>query len=241
MGEAAGSAVGGPGGAAVAVAVAGRGRLTRPLILAAAVRLADREGLPALSMRRLGQELGVEGMALYKHFPSKDALLDGVVGTLLAAMTIPAVDPAPGGWQAGARAIAHAYRRLAHDHPHLFPLVVARPLAAPEVLRPLEATLAILRAGGFDPETALRAFRTIASFVAGFALDEIAGPATPPSVGGGRPSPLAAFADLPPAAFPRVTEAAPHAAHADADADFAFGLDVILVGLEARRPGRPTR
>jgi len=208
--------------------------LNRPLILAAAIALVDRDGLAALTMRRLGQELGVEGMALYKHFPSKDALLDGMVGTLLAGMAIPPPDPDPARWPEGARAVAWAYRRLAHAHPHLFPVVVSRPLAAPEVLHPLEATLAILRAGGFPPAAALLVFRTTASFVAGFALDEVCGPPAPP--GGSTPSPLAAFAGARPGDFPHVAELAPLLAHPDADADFEAGLDAIIAGVEAWRP-----
>lgn len=229
----------GDGGAAGAPASGGRGRLSRPAILAAAIALVDREGLSALTMRRLGQELGVEGMAIYKHFPSKDALLDGVVGTLLAGMAIPPPDPDPARWREGARAVAVAFRALAHAHPALFPVVVTRPLAAPEVLRPLEATLAILRAGGFGPEAALRVFRTASSFVAGFALDEVCGPA--PRAGGGGVSPLAAFVDARPEAFPRVAESATLIARADADADFAFGLEAIMAGCEAwRGDQRPT-
>lgn len=216
----------------------GRRRLHRAAILAAAVALVDREGLAALTMRRLGRELGVEGMALYKHFPSKDALLDGMVSTLLAGMAIPPPDPDPARWREGGQAVAWAFRRLAHEHPALFPLVVARPLVAPEVLQPLEATLAILRAGGFDPATALRIFRTVASFVAGFALDEVCGP--PPLASGSTPSPLAAFAGAQREAFPHVAELAQLLSKPDADADFAFGLDVIITGLEARHPDRST-
>ena len=205
--------------------------LTRRRILEAAIELGDREGLTALSMRRLGRELGVEAMSLYNHVTSKAALLDGVVGLLLAELDIPPADP--GHWEESLQIVARTYRRIAHVHPNLFPLVVTRPLNAPEVLRPLEATLAILRAAGFDAVSTLGAFRAISSYVEGYALDEITGfsfAAVASSDG-----PRLELGGLDPEAFPRLHELAPFFATQDRDAEFEFGLEALIVGLRARR------
>src|SRR5918911_507596 len=95
--------------------------LTRPRILRAALKLIDGEGLDALSMRKLGAALGVEAMALYRHVPSKGALLDGVVELLLEQLELP-----PAGcesWSDAWLAVARSYRRLAHSHPGAFRLL----------------------------------------------------------------------------------------------------------------------
>ena len=214
--------------------------LTRQRILAAAIELGDREGLSALSMRRLGRELDVEAMSLYNHVPSKAALLDGVVGLLLTEMDIPPPDPAR--WEASLQTVARTYRRIAHVHPNLFPLVVTRPLNAPEVLRPLEATLAIFRAAGFDAASTLGAFRAISSYVEGYALDEITGFSFAAADSGD--GPRLELGGLDPEAFPRLHELAPFFAMQDRDAEFEFGLEALIVGLRSRgltgdQPGHP--
>src|SRR5215218_3500871 len=102
------------------MAVAKRRPLSRRRILEAAVRFVDREGLEALSMR----ELGVEAMSLYNHVPNKSALLDGMVEVLLGELEIPPEDE---GWERRIREAYRAFRRLAHEHPNVFPLLVVRP------------------------------------------------------------------------------------------------------------------
>src|ERR687893_1436892 len=106
------------------MAVAGRRPLSRRRVLEAAVRFADREGLGSLTMRRLGAELGVEAMSLYNHVPNKGALLDGMVEVLLGELDVPPEDE---GWERRIREAYRAFRRLAHEHPNVFPLLVVRP------------------------------------------------------------------------------------------------------------------
>ncbi|MDP8908009.1 MAG: TetR/AcrR family transcriptional regulator C-terminal domain-containing protein [Chloroflexota bacterium] len=180
-------------------------------------------------MRRLGQVLGVEAMALYKHVPSKAALLDGMVGAILTELEIPPADPVD--WEVRVRAVASAYRRLAHAHPNLFPLVVTRPLNAPEVLRPLEATLDVFLTAGFDAVTTLHAFRALSSYVEGYVLDEITGFSfTAADQGEG---PRLEINRLDPLEFPRISELAPHFAEQERDVEFEFGLNALVVGLRA--------
>jgi AcrR family transcriptional regulator len=150
-----------------------RDRLSRRRVLEAALRIVDSEGLTALTMRRLGRELGVEAMSLYRHVPNKDALLDGIVELIVLEIEVPAdVD---GDWKEAARQIVRSYRRAAHSHPNAFPLVTMRPLNTPEGLRRLDATFEILRGAGLDEPTAIVAFRTLASYTRGFALEEVTG------------------------------------------------------------------
>src|SRR5215207_11014014 len=104
--------------------VVGRQPLSRRRVLEEAVRFADREGLEALTMRKLGAELGVEAMSLYNHVPNKGALLDGMVEVLLGALEVPARNR---DWEEHTREGYRAFRRLAHEHPNVFPLLVNRP------------------------------------------------------------------------------------------------------------------
>ena len=205
-----------------------RDRLSRRRVLDAALRIVDTEGLTALTMRRLGRELGVEAMSLYRHVPNKDALLDGIVELIVLEIEVPAeVD---GDWKEAARQIVRSYRRAAHSHPNAFPLVTMRPLNTPEGLRRLDATFDILRRAGFDELTAIVAFRTLASYTRGFALEEVTGRAIGAEpLGSDRLDPRALPADE----FPRLAELAPRLVAADRDAEFERGVDLILTGLEA--------
>src|ERR687897_673164 len=106
------------------MAVVKRRPLSRRRILEAAVRFVDREGLEALSMRKLGSELGVEAMSLYNHVPNKDALLDGMVEVLLGELEVPSERAA---WEERVKEAYRGFRRLAHEHPNVFPLLVNRP------------------------------------------------------------------------------------------------------------------
>ncbi|MFD0428862.1 TetR/AcrR family transcriptional regulator [Streptomyces zhihengii] len=114
------------------------GRLSRERVLAAALEVVDREGLSALSMRRLGAELGVEAMALYRYAPSKDALLDGLVEALYTEIgeVLAADAEQRGGPRAELRGTAVATYRVALAHPHVVPLLATRILSVPLARRP---------------------------------------------------------------------------------------------------------
>jgi len=146
--------------------------LSRRRILRAALRLIDRDGVDALTMRRLGAELGVEAMALYRHVGSKEALLDGVVELLLEELEIP-----PAGeesWVDAWVGLAHSYRRLARSHPGAFRLLALSPLSTAARFERARAPVAILRDAGFDEPTARLAFRTLLSYADGHLLRELA-------------------------------------------------------------------
>jgi AcrR family transcriptional regulator len=205
--------------------VAGRQPLSRRRVLEEAVRFVDREGLEALTMRKLGAELGVEAMSLYNHVPNKSALLDGMVEVLLGELEVPAENHS---WKERIREGYRAFRRLAHEHPNVFPLLVNRPPDTMDGVWLVEEFLRTLEEAGFGKETALHAFRALSSYTFGYAMAEIRGFALEPD--GSR---LGAH-KLSPQEFPRLCELRPQLENVDHDAEFEFGLDLILSGLRAK-------
>ncbi len=144
--------------------------LTRDLVLATAVRLVDELGLPALTMRRLGVELGVEAMSLYHHVDGKPALLAGVADAVMAELELP--DPALP-WDERLHALAGGFRALAHRHPHVFPLLVTR--SGPAAGAAVDAILDALRAAGLEAPLVGTAYAALVSLVEGFAMEELTG------------------------------------------------------------------
>src|SRR6266480_4845353 len=152
------------------------GKITRDVVLAAALEIIDADGADGLSMRRLARALGRDPMILYRHAPNKAALLDGVAETVLAQLTVDSADP---DWAAQLRAVARDYRALALAHPHVVPLLVTRPLATPlglrppGTLRPLEDILTLLTAAGLSGPDALHIYRALFGFLHGHVLNEL--------------------------------------------------------------------
>ena len=152
-------------------------------------------------MRRLGQAVGVEAMALYRHVPNKEAILDGIAELLTEEIEIPPAGREP--WQESLRRITRSYRQRAHAHPNAFPLLALRPLATARAITRANAVTEILVEAGFDERAAILAFRTLASYASGFALEEATG-------------------------------APPQVSARDRDEEFEFGVDAILIGLQAK-------
>ena len=156
--------------------------LSRGRIVAAALDHIDANGLPGLTMRRLGEQLGVEAMALYRYVPSKEDLLDAVVESLVADMRAEdvVIDSPRDGWQDFLQRLAHGVRRVALTHPKAFPLVASRPAEAPWLRPPLrslevvETFLAGLVEEGFSDDAAVAAYRAYTSFLLGHLLLEVA-------------------------------------------------------------------
>lgn len=172
------------GGSAATLPVAepgaARGTLDRRKILGAAVTLIDEHGLRYLTMRRLGTYLGVEGMALYHYIPGREALLDGIVESVIDELYgDPDVHLTATEWQPYLRRLAHGVRRIALAHPQVFPLIATRPPAAPWVRPPLrslrwmESFLGTLQACGFSDFDAVATYRGFSSFLLGHLLLEV--------------------------------------------------------------------
>jgi AcrR family transcriptional regulator len=206
--------------------------LTRDRVLAAAVDLADRGGFEGLSMRKLGQELGVDAMALYRHVRGKDDLLDGLVEVIVGQIEgpFPADD-----WKVALRAQAMAARAVMLRHPWARRVLEERGTGGPATLVHIETALATLHDGGFSIELAHHALHLLGSRLFGFTQDlfEESTPTDPP------PDPAAMARAM--AGYPRIIELATSVSHegvlgaCDDDVEFAFGLDLILEGLERLR------
>ena len=140
-------------------------KLTRSGILSAAVALVDERGVEALSMRGLASELGIEAMSIYNHVPSKDALLDGIVETVLDEVHAPG---GAGTWQEVMRELALRHRAVALSHPRVMLLYSSRTVASPAWRRAVEDTFAALQGAGFAAEEAVNAYRIFWCFVVGY-------------------------------------------------------------------------
>ncbi len=166
--------------------------LSRERIIEAAIGFVDQRGLTALSMRRLGKELGVEAMSLYRYVNGREDLLEGIVDALVATLHLRPDDrqlQPSNGWQAYLQWLAHGVRALAREHPNVFPLIATRHPAAPWLrpplrsLRVVEDFLAMLLSRGFSDTHAVTAYRAFSSFLLGHLLLEVAtlGAATSPA------------------------------------------------------------
>lgn len=215
-----------------------RDPISREAIVAAAIGLLDREGLSALSMRRLGEELGAGAASLYWHVGSKDGLLDLVLDELIGEVEVPAPDPAR--WQEQLKETAKSQRRVSLRHPYLVRVSIGRIPMGPNALRVTEGTLAILRAGGLSPRLAVQGYLLLIDTVNGFTLDE-----TGVEDGGAPerdPEELQKVADmardyiasLPAGQFPNMTELAGEFAFSDADERFEILIDIFVDGLARR-------
>ncbi len=194
--------------------------LTAEGIYRAALRLADAEGLDALTMRGLAAEMGVATMSLYSHVATKDDLLVGVVNLVNQELNLPEPDMPP--WEA-LKSVTREFRRVALKHPNLVPLIMRRPPTGSEGLLTLETALDALRRAGIPPELTGRAYRLSASFAIGFVSLECGGFFLPVDVDAGeRVAPI----DI--AAIPRIVELAPYLAKWDADEEFERGMDAVM-------------
>ncbi|MFI9272613.1 TetR/AcrR family transcriptional regulator C-terminal domain-containing protein [Kitasatospora sp. NPDC052896] len=212
-----------------------RAGLSRARVLDAALALVDREGLGALTMRRLGAELGVEAMTLYHYVPSKDALLDGLVERLFAqALPFPGegADPntAEGGadWRTLLRTYAVSLRQALLRHPGVLPFAASRPAVTPATLDAVERGLTALTASGFPLGAAVHALNTLSLFVVSHAAAESAQAARTDAAG----SP-AWLAELDAARYPLLTEAARGGAGVDDAERFDFAVNALVNGFGA--------
>ena len=208
-----------------------RERLTRERVLLAALDLADSSGVEALSMRRLGQELGVEAMSLYNHVASKSDLLDGMIDIVFSEIDLPS---GGGDWKAVMRRRALSARQVLRRHPWAIGLMESRTSPGPATLRHHDAVLGCLRRAGFSVELTAHAYALLDSYIYGFALQEASLP-----FGTGEEAAQVAHqisAQFAAGQYPYLTEmAVEHVLRAGYDYgdEFLVGLDLILDGLAA--------
>ena len=199
--------------------------LNRTRILEAAVELVDRQGLDALTMRRLGTELGVEAMSLYKHVANKDEILDGMVELVVGQIAIPGTDI---DWRESMRERARSARDVLIRHSWAIGLLEARASRGPAALGYANAILGVLRSAGFSVVDAAHAFWLLDSYVYGHVVQETS--MTTTSVDEADTSGGAADS---PTSYPHLAELEAHAATSgfSFDSEFEFGLEAILDSL----------
>jgi AcrR family transcriptional regulator len=229
-----------------------RDPISRDAIVAAAIRLLDAEGLNALSMRRIADELGTGAASLYWHVGSKDGLLDLVFDQMIGELEVP--EPVPGQWREQLKDVARAQRAVTLRHPSVVRISVGRIPMGPNALRYSERVLAILRAGGLPPRLAVQGSHLLISTVNGFTLDETgmgdaasAGKdsASKDSAGGASGDGIQAAAEmgrdyraylasLPAQQFPHLVELADEFSYSDPDERFELLIDIFTDGLVRR-------
>jgi AcrR family transcriptional regulator len=206
--------------------------LSRERVLRAAIAFADAKGIESLSMRKLGQELGVEAMSLYKHVANKDDMLDGMVDVVFSE-----IDLRCNGvhWKTAMRARAISARAALSRHPWAIGLTESRMRPGPANLRHHDSVIGCLRDAGFSIEMAIHAYSALDSYIYGFALQERSLPFETPDQAGEVAEII--LNQFPPDEYPNlaetVVELVTKSGYDYAD-EFVFGLDLILDGLEQR-------
>jgi len=197
--------------------------LTRDQVLRAAVRLADRDGVESLSMRKLARELDVEAMTLYHHVQNKHSLEDAIVEYVLAQSLTP--PPASAGWQEVVAGHAQELHRGLTKHPGAVLLFASRTAVTPRTLAILEGLLHVLRDAGFAPRTALHLIYAVAGAVVGQHLASAGEPPPPPADLAGD--------DLP------VLTAALAGGPVTLESRLEFTLTALMAGFETLLPRTP--
>jgi TetR/AcrR family transcriptional regulator, tetracycline repressor protein len=206
--------------------------LSRERLIAAAVKLADSEGIEALSMRRLAAELGATPMALYNHVSGKDELLNGISGQLLQEIDLSGIDP--NDWAASLKTGYTDFRRVLLAHPNLLPVLQRKSEVSPEAMKPIELAMTLLRRAGFTPEEALHAHWTLSGFTMGHVLWQITTPLLDEFDQGLRAGALQHHKMLPADQFPCLHEVLPSLEECDMEAAWEFGIDSIIEGFKAK-------
>ena len=206
-----------------------RAPLSRERIVRAAFDLAEREGLEALSMRKLGRELHCEAMSLYHFFPSKQHLVDALVDVAVDSVEMPPAGLPP---VERLRRVCRAYRAMAHRYPRLYPVIAVHRLNTPTGVRFIERLLGLVRDATGDDDSAARYFRAIGYFLMGTGLDETSGYAKGPSAAEPASDEFIARE------CPLLARSASYFARAEWDRTFELGLEAMLSAVERAAKAR---
>ena len=211
--------------------------LTRDRILEAAVGLADRTGIEALTIRKLATELDVKPMTLYHHVDGKEAVLDGMIDLVFTEIALPDEDLA---WRDAVRGRCLSTREVLVRHPWSVPLMESRRSPGPATLRHHEAMLACFLDSGMSMQLTAHAYAVIDSYVHGFAIQEANVPVQ--GAAGDEDVTRQIAAQFAPDQYPHLVRFAdehvlrPGYRFGDS---FEYGLDLLLAGLEAAAEAEP--
>lgn len=215
-----------------------RDKIDREFVVSAALSIVDRTGLESLSIRSLAASIDRDPMTVYRHLPTKEALLDAIADSVLGTLVV--VDGADPDWQRQLRIFARHYRELALAHPHAAILLATRPkqtplgLGTPRSLVSLENILTLLSAAGFTVPEALSIYRLMMSFLRGHLLSETQEVIDNPDETGDRLS--LALRRLPVDEFPLLSTLPPLITEYDGAHELENGLDVLFDGLGRNTP-----
>ena len=202
--------------------------LNRERVLAAAVEIADERGVGAVTMREVASRLGVEAMSLYNHVANKDDILDGMVDHVIEQFDLPeGIDD----WREAMRRRAISAHEVFGRHPWVPLLLDSRESSGPARLRYYDWVLGTLVRAGFTMDGASRAFSLLDSYIYGFGIQQF-------NMAGDEETSEemaeAILAFIPVEKYPHLNRMATHSMKSgyDPEADFAFGLEIILDGLQ---------
>lgn len=209
-----------------------REKLSRERVVVAALQVMDAEGLDAVTMRRVGRELGVEAMSLYNHVRDKEDLLDGIRDHVHSQFLDPGND---GPWEERARQAARSWRQALRAHPGMMALIseAKGPVVSPGSIRPTEVALRLLRETGLPEDDVVKAYCCFGGYIVGFVMFEVAMMRTAESPAGS-PDPERLVARLPADEFPCFLSSLPYLMQGDIDQRFEYGLDLMISGLRAK-------
>jgi AcrR family transcriptional regulator len=210
-----------------------RAPLSRERVLSAAVALADEIGLESLSMRKLGEAVGVEAMSLYNHVANKDDLLDGMTDAVFSEIELPSAED---DWRTAMRERAISVRTALSRHPWATPLMQSRTTPGPATLRHHDTVIGTLRKAGFSIALAAHAFSALDAYIYGFALQQKSLPFETEEQAAEVAELI--MARFPAGEYPHLTElTVEHVLQPGYDYgdEFEYGLDLILDGLETAR------
>lgn len=205
--------------------------LSRERILRTALKIADEDGIDALSMRRLARHLGVQAMSLYNHVANKDDLLDGIVDLVVSEIEVPSLEV---GWKVTMRQRAISARAVLLRHPWATMAIVSRINVGAAMLRYVDRTLGCLVEAGFSLERADQVWNAIDSHIYGFTLQELSFPFETAEYSEAAKSGLSL---IPVEQYPYLNQLTHEVIKGSYDGihDFEFGLELILKGLDEFR------
>jgi len=208
-----------------------RAPLSHERIVEAALHVMDAEGLEAVTMRRIGRELGVEAMSLYNHVEDKHDILDGICERVMAEFEFP--EPA-NDWAEACRRGARSWRRLLKAHPDVMRLFAEErgPVTSVDSMRPMEYALQLFRQAGLSDRDTAQAFHAFGGYIQGFVIMEMGSMA-----GGTTKSHLERHKEITaelPEEFEALRAVDPYFAECEPDEQFEFGLDLLIRGVLER-------
>lgn len=209
--------------------------LTRELIVAAAIAIVDREGLPKLSMRKLGAELGVGPMSLYYHVPDKSSLYDLILEAVMGEMDFSGDDPTADA-EERMMGLGYALRDALLAHPHAVPIALSRSLRTPGQLRPVERLLGVLFDVGLNPTDAISAVDVIGHYVFG-ATAAYANHVADTEYHDALREEASLLEQIDPAEFPNLVRTATEAEYVGWEGEFERGLRALVNGVVIDRIG----